>query len=87
MGRGVGRLRGVSDAQRELTGPSGLLSLVYDRMESGTVVRILGQELGGLFPQSVCLSHHQAGLFPHVEAITLNVVVLEVGVGEMSKLR
>lgn len=51
--RGVGRLRGMSDVQRELTGPSGLLSLVCDRMGGGAVVRILGRELGGLFPQSV----------------------------------
>lgn len=81
----------MSDAQRELTGPSGgynsehrglPLSLGYDRI-GGWQCHQNARPGIGRPGSSVCLSHHLAGLgvhlFPYVAALTLNVVVLEGG--------
>lgn len=89
---GVGRLKEMSDVQRELTGPSGgynsqhhglLLSLECDRI-GGWQCRQNARPGIGRPGSSVCLPHHLAGLgvplFPYVAGLTLNVVVLEVEV-------
>lgn len=85
-GGAVGRLRGMSDAQRELTGPSGgysseypglLLPLLYDSIGGWQCCHLARPGIGRP-GSSDCLSHHLAGLgvplFLYVAALSLNVV-------------